>query len=100
MCLFSQDNDNRVRDHTHRALRAVVEVVHDGMESYLRSIIGCWVAGMCDPYVLSAASARAAFEKAFSAEKQEELYSVMLKPIIQVCTYKTIHPKCGEKIYK
>ena len=78
-----------MRDHAHRALRAVVEVVHDGMESHLRSIIGCWVAGMCDSYAPSATSARLAFETAFSAEKQEELYRVMMKPIIQVqhCTH-------------
>ncbi len=73
-----------MRDHAHKALQAVVGAVHDGMESHLRSIIGSWVSGMCDTYAPAAASARSAFEAAFSAKKQEELYSVMLKSIVKV----------------
>ena len=81
-----QDNDNRVRDAAHRALKSVVEVVKGSIGDHLRSVIGCWVSGMGDPYGPAASTAIVAFFAAFpQRQKQVEAYQYCFKAIFSVC---------------
>ena len=79
-----QDNDNRVREASHKALRACAEKVKNALGPHLRSLIGCWVAGMCDPHGPAASSAQAAFSAAFPAGKQKDVFKFGFKAILMV----------------
>lgn len=80
----TQDNDHRVREGSHKALRACVEKVKSSLALQLRSIIGCWVAGMCDAHGPSATAARLAFDTAFTSKKQREVLEFGFKDVIKV----------------
>lgn len=83
-----QDNDNRVRDAAHRALKSVVEVVKGSLGDHLRSVIGCWVSGMGDPHGPAASTAVVAFFAAFpQQQKQVEAYQYCFKAILNVRMY-------------
>ena len=79
-----QDNDHRVREASHRSLKVCAEKIRKGLAPHLRTLIGCWVAGMCDPHGPSATAARAAFESAFPPEKQQEVFKFSVKAIVSV----------------
>jgi hypothetical protein len=67
---LSTDNDNRVREASHRAMQSCVGKVKSAMGPHLRSILGPWLAGMCDPYASAASAAQTAFSTVFTPEKQ------------------------------
>lgn len=79
-----QDNDNRVREASHKALKACVTAVKNGLAPHLRSIIGCWVSGVEDPYRPSAAAALSALNAAFSNYKKTEVLEYSFKTIVTV----------------
>lgn len=79
-----QDNDNRVRESSHKALKACVMTIKNGLAPHLRSIIGCWVSGIEDPYRQSATAALAAFNAAFSEIKKTEVLEFSFKTIFTV----------------
>ena len=84
LLIILQDNDHRVREASHRSLKVCAEKIRKGLAPHLRTLIGCWVAGMCDPHGPSATAARAAFESAFPPEKQQEVFKFSVKAIVSV----------------
>ena len=80
----SQDNDHRVREGSHKALRACAEKLKSGLAPQLRSIIGCWVSGMCDPHGPAATAAKLAFDAAFTSKKQREVMEFGFKSVFKV----------------
>ena len=84
MYMITQDNDNRVREASHKALKACAMAVKSGLAPHLRSIISCWVSGIEDPYRPSAAAALAAFNAAFSGTKRAEVLEFSFKTIVKV----------------
>ena len=73
-----------MREGTHKALRACVEKIKSGLAPQLRSIIGPWVAGMCDPHGPAATAARLTFDTAFTGKKQREVLEFGLKSVVKV----------------
>ena len=84
LCGTTKDNDNRVREVSHRAMQSCVGKVKNSMGPLLRSILGPWLAGMCDPYGSAASAAQTAFSTAFSPEKQTNVLTFGFKVIISV----------------
>lgn len=84
---YKQDNDHRVREASHKSLQACAEKIGKGLGPHLRTLIGCWVAGMCDPHGPSACAAQGAFESAFPCEKQPEVFKFGAKAIVSVSIY-------------
>lgn len=58
--------------------------VKNALAPHLRSIIGCWVSGIEDPYRTSAAAALSAFNAAFSDHKKTEVLEYSFKAIVTV----------------
>ena len=81
-----QDNDNRVREASHKALKVCAEKVKNALGPHLRSLIGCWAAGMCDPHGPAASSAQVAFSAAFPLGKQKDVFKFGFKAILMVGT--------------
>ena len=52
---------------------------------HIKTIIGCWVSGMCDPNVQSSISAKTAFSMSFSPDKHRDVYKFGLKDVVMVC---------------
>ena len=77
-----------MREASHRSLKVCAEKIRKGLAPHLRTLIGCWVAGMCDPHGPSDTAARAAFESAFPPEKQQEVFKFSIKVIVSVSIYK------------
>lgn len=84
MCVPTQDNDNRVRTMSHRALGACAVSVKSSLAPHLKSLIASWVSGMCDPYGPAATAAKMAFEEAFPSKKQNEVLEFAFKAIFKV----------------
>ena len=82
--LSYQDNDNRVREASHHALKSCAKTVKNALGPHLRSIIGCWVSGMCDPHGPAASAAQNAFASTFPLDKQREVFKFGLKAIFAV----------------
>jgi len=82
--LSYQDNDNRVREASHHALKSCAKTVKNALGPHLRSIIGCWVSGMCDPHGPAASAAQNAFASTFTLDKQREVFKFGLKAIFAV----------------
>ena len=80
----AQDNDNRVREVSHRAMQSCVGKVKSAMGPHLRSILGPWLAGMCDPYASAASAAQTAFSTVFTPEKQIDVLKFGFRVIISV----------------
>ena len=80
----TQDNDNRVREASHKALKACATAVKNGLAPHLRSIVGCWVSGMEDPHRPSASAAMAAFNAAFSEAKKTEVLEYSFSTVVKV----------------
>ena len=79
-----QDNDHRVRELSHSALRSCGLVVKKQLGPHVRSIIGCWFSGMCDPHQPTAIMASEAFAAIFSPDKRLGVYKFGLKDIVMV----------------
>ena len=88
-----QDNDNRVREASHKALQSCVKKIKNSLGPHLRSILGSWVAGMCDPYGSAASAAQTAFSTAFTPTKQTDALKFGFKSIISV-SYIYIYTHC------
>lgn len=73
-----------MREASHKALKACALAVKSGLGPHLRSIIGCWVSGIEDPYRPSAAAALAAFNAAFAGGKRAEVLEFSFKTIVKV----------------
>ena len=73
-----------MREASHKAMQSCVMKIKNGLVPHLRSILGCWVAGMCDPYGSAASAAQTAFSGAFTPEKQIEVLKFGLKAIVAV----------------
>ena len=84
MSLSHQDNDNRVREASHQALKSCAKTVKNALGPHLRSIIGCWVSGMCDPHGPAASAAQNAFASTFPLDKQREVFKFGLRAIFAV----------------
>jgi len=67
-----QDLDSRVREATHKAFEQLVIQVGRSLARHLRSLMGAWLVAQCDSYLPAASAAVAAFNAAFSSEKQRE----------------------------
>lgn len=78
-----------MREASHRSLQACAEKIKKGLGPHLRTLIGCWVAGMCDPHGPSSCAALAAFESAFPAEKQSDVFKFGVKAIVLVRYFNT-----------
>ena len=91
----TQDNDNRVRALSHKALKTCAVAVKSSLAPHLKSIIGSWVSGMCDPHAPAATAAKLAFDEAFHSKKQNEVMEFGFKAIFQVCgkrfSFATLH---------
>ena len=83
--LLLQDNDNRVREASHKALQSCVNKVKGSLGPHFRSLVGSWVSGMCDPHGSAASAAQAAFSAAFAPPKQIDALKFGFKAIVNVC---------------
>ena len=79
-----QDNDHRVREMSHSALKSCGLAAKKHLGPHVRSIMGAWVSGMCDPHPLTATMAKGAFTAVFTPDKQKEVYKFALKDIVTV----------------
>ena len=73
-------------------MQSCVVKIKNAMAPHLRSVLGSWSAGMCDPYGSAASAAQTAFSASFSPEKQTEVLKFGFRAIITVshihsCTY-------------
>jgi hypothetical protein len=73
-----------VREASHKALKACAMAVKNSLAPHLRSIVGCWVSGIEDPYRPSASAALAAFNVAFSGSKRAEVLEFSFKTVVKV----------------
>eukprot|EP00731_Ephydatia_muelleri_P018544 Em0011g584a len=80
---LSLDNDHRVREASHKALKSCVERAKATLGPHVRGIIGCWVSGMCDPHSPAALGAQAAFTAAFPSNKQRNVYEHGFKSVLK-----------------
>ena len=74
-----------MREGSHKALRACAEKLKSSLAPQLRSIIGCWVSGMCDPHGPAASAAKLAFDGAFTSKKQREVLEFGSRAVVKVC---------------
>ena len=79
-----QDNDYRVREVTHLALKACGLAVKKHLGPHVRSMMGCWVSCMCDPIPQNAITAQTAFTSVFPLDKQTDVYKFALRDIVSV----------------
>lgn len=88
---LSLDNDRRVREATHRVHELICQRVRRDLAPHTKALIGAWLVSQSDPFAPAATAARAAFEAAFSSEKQvqvfqffsQELFSYISDVILQ-----------------
>ena len=73
-----------MREASHKALQSCVEKIKNSLGPHLRSIVGCWAAGMCDPYGSAASAAQAAFSAALTPAKQTDALKFGFKAIVSV----------------
>lgn len=73
-----------MREASHKALKACAMAVKSSLAPHLRSIVGCWVSGIEDPYRPSASAALAAFNAAFSGTKRGEMLEFSFKTVVKV----------------
>lgn len=91
---LSLDNDRRVREATHRVHELICQRVRRDLAPHTKGLIGAWLVSQSDPFAPAASAAKAAFEAAFSAEKQmqvfqffhQELFSYISDVILQQTT--------------
>ena len=73
-----------MREASHKALQSCVKKIKSSLGPHMRSILGSWVAGMCDPHGSAASAAQAAFSAAFTATKQTDVLKFGFKSIVNV----------------
>lgn len=71
---LSLDNDRRVREATHRVHEQICQRVRRDLAPHTKALIGAWLVSQSDPFAPAATAARAAFEAAFSSEKQIQVF--------------------------
>ncbi|XP_077487420.1 E3 ubiquitin-protein ligase listerin isoform X1 [Amblyomma americanum] len=71
---LSLDNDRRVREATHRVHEVICQRVRRDLAPHTKALIGTWLISQSDPFAPAASAARAAFEAAFSSEKQVQVF--------------------------
>ncbi|XP_077539719.1 E3 ubiquitin-protein ligase listerin [Haemaphysalis longicornis] len=71
---LSLDNDRRVREATHRVHELICQRVRRDLAPHTKGLIGAWLVSQSDPFAPAASAAKAAFEAAFSAEKQTQVF--------------------------
>ncbi|KAH9381898.1 hypothetical protein HPB48_015382 [Haemaphysalis longicornis] len=71
---LSLDNDRRVREATHRVHELICQRVRRDLAPHTKGLIGAWLISQSDPFAPAASAAKAAFEAAFSAEKQTQVF--------------------------
>uniref|UniRef100_A0A131YUS9 E3 ubiquitin-protein ligase listerin n=1 Tax=Rhipicephalus appendiculatus TaxID=34631 RepID=A0A131YUS9_RHIAP len=71
---LSLDNDRRVREATHRVHELICQRVRRDLAPHTKALIGAWLVSQSDPFAPAATAARAAFEAAFSSEKQIQVF--------------------------
>ena len=92
--LHYQDTDHCVREACHGAMKHFVSKVKREFAPSLKMVIGYWVCGMSDPNLSVSASARDAFDVAFSKEKQVEVYKFAFNDILSVSLLKLMYHAC------
>lgn len=68
-------------------MKACAQKVKNGLAPHLKSVIGCWVSGMHDPYRPAMSAAQESFASAFSAARQEEVFMFTFKAYLRVSLF-------------
>jgi len=66
-------------------MAAFLSKIRGDFQPHLKTVMGAWVAGMCDSQTSAATAAMAAFTDTFSADKQQQVLQFTFKDIIHVC---------------
>jgi len=66
-------------------MAAFLSKIRGDFQPHLKTVMGAWVAGMCDSQTSAATAAMAAFTDTFSADKQQQVFQFTFKDIIHVC---------------
>ena len=77
---------------SHSALKSCGLAAKKHLGPHVRSIMGSWVSGMCDPHLLTATMAKGAFTAVFTPDKQKEVYKFTLKDIVTVSNINILIP--------
>ena len=65
-------------------MAAFLTKVRGDFQPHLKTVMGAWVAGMCDSQTSAATAAIASFTETFSADKQLQVFQFTFKEIIHV----------------
>ena len=96
VCYYFTGQWSQSEEASHRSLKVCAEKIRKGLAPHLRTLIGCWVSGMCDPHGPSATAARAVHTELYMyiRNKQSLAWLAVVACPLYTTLYVNTHNNC------